>query len=547
MYNIERIIDSMSLDELCGQVLVYYIDNKWTEKSLNDIAQKTKPGGFFISKTECSDMILRYSQIINEHTKVPVIVCADMEYGPGCTFEGETIMPHPMAWGACNNKELVYNAGVVTAEIARSYGVHWNFAPVVDINYNKDNPVVNIRAISDCPERVVEIGGAYLSGLQKNRHMVACCKHFPGDGIDDRNQHFCTTVNSMSQSEWMETYGYVYRKMFEKGASSVMVAHIALPVFQDDAEYDEVLGYLPASLSSSLINGLLKGKLGFEGCVVSDAISMIGVSAMVSPDELVVKFLNAGGDMALFAQPEDFVRVKKAVLSGKLPIERLKDAVRRILKMKQEAGLFEEYLMPDLTYCRDLIKKISDEIGEKCIKIVRNAQNLIPINLKPNSKILICNIHRVPPEKELPLKNLDVLEKALKERGYDVDVLVNAGHYEVQAIKDKYDCILINSTLSGNDCSGGSLRAGWEHVFLFWRGYVLEHPCVIFTSFGDPYKLHDFPFLKTYLNAHSFSESVQRGLVRLLLGETEGCSTSPVCLEDFSQKKSGSNYLEENI
>ena len=121
-----------------------------------------------------------------------------------------------MAWGACDDEELIEKAGIATAQICRKNGIQLTYSPLVDINYNKNNPVVNTRAVSDSPEQVVKIAGAYLRGLQKDNCMAATCKHFPGDGMDDRNQHFCTTINPMSKDEWMKTYGYVYKEMIKE-------------------------------------------------------------------------------------------------------------------------------------------------------------------------------------------------------------------------------------------------------------------------------------------------------------------------------------------
>ena len=190
-------------------------------------------------------------------------------------------------------------------------GVHWTFSPIVDINYNMNNPVTNIRAISDRPELVDKIGKAAVCGLQKNGLMAAGCKHFPGDGVDDRNQHFCTTVNNFSKEEWMNTFGYVYKEMFKAGVSSVMVAHISLPAY--DEKMNDWVGYPPASLSYNLQTKLLKEELGFEGCIVSDALSMVGACACVDYDRLAIEFVKAGGDILLFPLRSYFDEILGAV------------------------------------------------------------------------------------------------------------------------------------------------------------------------------------------------------------------------------------------
>ena len=376
---INEIIDSMTVDDMCGQLLCYNVPGRWSSpEEFEETVKHTLPGSIFVSSSS-KETIKAYTDVINKYTKVPAIVAADLENGPGCALREEILIPHSMAWGACDDADLIERAGEATAEIARKNGVHWTFSPIVDINTNPDNPVTNIRAISDSFKQVAKIGSAYSRGLQKNNMMVAGCKHFPGDGVDDRNQHFCTTINSLSKEEWMETFGYVYKEMIKSGVLSVMAAHIALPAY--DNEMDEpVLGPKPAILSRKLMTDLLKGELGFDGCIVSDALSMVGSCSMVEEKNLITEYIKAGGDVALFPVPEDFDTLKEAVESGEIPMERLKDAVRRVLIMKDKVRLIGDEKIDEekIVYKHD-INEIAKEIAEKSIKIVRDTNSLLPL------------------------------------------------------------------------------------------------------------------------------------------------------------------------
>lgn len=536
---IEKLIDEMSIDDLCGQLINFNVSGKIPYDEFEEIVKRVCPGGIFVSRMN-ADEIKRYTDIVNKYAKVPVIVSADIENGAGCCMWNEHVLPEPMAWGACDDAKLIKRAGQVTAEICRKNGIHWNFAPIVDINYNKDNPVVNTRAISDSPKQVAKIAGAYVEGMQTNDVMIAGCKHFPGDGMDDRNQHFCTTINSMSKEEWMNTYGYVYKKMFEIGSASVMVGHVALPAVED--EIDSVLGPKPGSLSKNVMTGLLREDLGYDGCIVSDAMAMVGACSMCPIDRLAIEFVNAGGDMLLFALENDFIYVRDAVLKGEISMERLKDAVRHILKMKMRAKLFEnqEEFIKNIQISGD-IKKIAAEIAEKSIKIVRNSENHIPLKLKKGAKILIINI-QVDEQNKMTapyIHELTVVEEELRKRGYEVDsrFAIGMNHHWIETQRDSYDCILINSRISSRDYIGGTLRINRDNIMPFWRGAVINHPCVIFTSFGDPYKLYDLPFLKTYVNAFSSSEDTQKAFVEVLLGEKPSVAKNPVALKDFFERE----------
>lgn len=212
MNAIKKIVQNMTLDELCGQVLCYLMPLKKTPEENEEIIKKTKPGGIFVYSATPEE-IENYTDTVNKYTSVPAVVASDAENGPVGPLKGDfTSLPYPMAWGACDDETLIEKGGIATARICRKNGIHWTFSPLVDINYNKDNPVVNTRAISDSPRQVAKIAGAYVRGIQKEGLMAASCKHFPGDGMDDRNQHFCTTLNTKSREEWFDTYGYVYKK-----------------------------------------------------------------------------------------------------------------------------------------------------------------------------------------------------------------------------------------------------------------------------------------------------------------------------------------------
>ena len=530
----EKILQSMELEDLCGQLLCYEISPKDDPKVIDQLFQKIRPGGIFVANMT-AEQIKLFTDIANKYTKVPVIVAGDVESGPGSAIVGESLLPHHMSCGACDDVELVEQAAEETAKITRKNGIHWTLSPVADININPNNPVVNNRAIADSPAQVAKIGTAMIRGMQKNGYLMCSCKHFPGDGVDDRNQHFCTSINSLSFEDWMDSFGYVYKEMIREKTASIMAAHIALPSY--DGEYDEIKGYKPSVLSRKLITGLLKGELGFDGCVVSDAMSMIGACAMTDLDRLAVEFINAGGDMVLFPEDGDFDLIRQAVIHGEISLERIRDAVSRILKMKERARLFEDQEQVKAEIQWGDFQAVADKIGEKSIKIVRNTRELVPLKIKQGGKILLVNIQRSEQKQQSYIRCLDELERELNARGYETKSLVNPRHTAIKEIMDDYDCILVNCKMSSQDYPGGSLRAGWEHFMALWRGYILKHPKMIFTSFGDPYKLYEFPFLHTYINAFSYAESTQRGFVKVLLGEVEATAKSPVALPGFFDRE----------
>ena len=205
--------------------------------------------------------------------------------------------------------------------------------------------------------------------------------------------------------------------------------------------------------------------------------------------------------------------------------------------MKQKARLFEDQEQVAEEIQGTNLEILADEIGEKSIKVIRNAKNILPLSLAEGARILLVNLQKQEQIQSTYVRGLDELERELKRRGFQTTVMVNPPHIAIREVMDSYDCILVNCKMSSQDYPGGSLRAGWDQFPAFWRGYVLKHPKVIFTSFGDPYKLYEFPFLHTYINAFSFSESSQRGLVKVLLGETEPAAKNPVSLPGFFERE----------
>lgn len=526
------ILNTLNLDDLVGQLLCYEILNSDTPEEFEEICRKTHPGGIFISSGATPERIKLFTEIANRYSKVPVIVAGDVENGPGCVLKDFSMHPQLMACGASDDAKLIEKISEETAKIVRKNGIHLALSPVVDINVNPSNPVVNTRAFSDSANHVAKMGASMVRGMQKNGYVACTCKHFPGDGIDDRNQHFCTSINNLSFQNWMETFGYVYKTMIDEDVACVMAAHIALPSY--DEEMQGIKGYRPSVLSHKLMNDLLKGQLEFDGCIISDAMSMIGACAMTNIDHLAVEFIVAGGDMVLFPESGDFEQIKAAVLRGEISRARLEDAVKRILKLKQRVRLFEdqEKLQQEIEY--NDFQILSDAIGEKSIKIVRDEKGILPLSLKPGNRVLIVNLLGKRSSYE---GVLSTLAEELNSRGIETTELFNCKHKQIQMIKNEYDCILVNFMVDSMNYTGGGLRVGWDQLMALWRGYLLQHPRVICTSFGDPYKLYEVPYMETYINAFSYTESTQKGFVKVLLGEVEPMAKNPVKLTGFFERE----------
>ncbi len=535
--NIEKIVNELSLEELIGQTFCLYVSPKTDIKELEERAKVMRPGGIFFTgmpaekAKECIDAVSKY-------VKHPLVVTSDVEDGPHNVIVGTPTLPYQMGLGACDDVELVEKAGLYTAQTLRRYGVHWGFNPVVDINMNFRSPECNIRAISDDADHVIKIASSYMKGFRNDGLMACSIKHFPGQGIDERNTHLSLCENTLSNEEWMNTYGKVYKELFKQGVDSVMLGHISLPAYQSEAEKTE-FGYLPATISKELVTDLLKGELGFDGVVISDAMGMCGATCVMKFDDLPIAFLKAGGDMILFPKEKAVEDITNAVNSGELGLERLKDAVSRILKLKDNLHLFEKDYFKGLEIGGDL-QAVSQRIADKSISVIRDFDNIIPARLEKGQKVLMLNI--IEPFFNKPPKGREFLplKEELEKNGLIVNYIDNVGEHlyeKINEIKDDYDMILINSYLCSRNYHGGSMRTGWNSNMLFWDGYVLDHPRVVFTSFGDPYKIFDFPFVRTYINAYSNYSESQIALAKVVLGQIKAQGKSPVELKGYFKRE----------
>lgn len=537
--DLKKMIDEMSIEELCGQVLAYDIQPRDNVEETLAVIEKIKPGALFVCGTNrdsveelrpCFEQIKMYQKFASQTAKVPCLMVTDIENGPGSFCSPLPELPKPMAWGACDDAELIERAGELTGKICRKIGIHYTLGPVVDLSLNFRNPLVSVRGISDSPDRVIKIAGAYLTGVQKNGYLAGCLKHFPGDGVDERNQHFLTSINSLSKEEWLSTYGKVYKALFAIGADSVMVGHIGCPAFQEK-ETDEY-GVLPGTLSKALITDLLKGELGFKGCVISDAMSMIGACARVPEDQLAVSFFKAGGDLMLFPRPEEHDYLVRAVKRGEIGMERIKDAVYRCLRLKEKVHLFDsDFCLPEDDLDVDIaeLDVLCQEIAEKAVKIVRNNEGILPIK-QERGKVLLLKFsgsYFNDAPKEEPFC---YIEQEFVAQGWQVDSLFFAKHEQLKKIMNEYDLVVIASYANYH---GSTLRVGWDNIMALWRAYILQHKQVVFVGLDDPYKLFDFPYAKTYINTFGATPSSQKALVKLILGKIEEKAKNPISFSGY--------------
>ena len=286
-------------------------------------------------------------------------------------------------------------------------GGNYACAPGVDIDQNYHNPITNVRTYGRDPEMVKQCGLAYMRGAKECGSAVSI-KHFPGDGVDECDQHILTSVNSLSCEEWDRTYGEIYQALIDQGALTVMVGHIAMPAYQKKFNPNHPDKLMPATLSPELLQNLLREKLGFNGMIITDATPMVGFLCAMDRKQSVPYCIEAGCDMVLFNKDyeEDLGYMKQGYASGILSEKRLEEAVTRILATKAALKLHEKQrdgtLAPrpeglDVIAC-DQHRAWARECADRTVTLVKDTQHLLPINPRKHHRVLFEIIGKCPSE-----------------------------------------------------------------------------------------------------------------------------------------------------
>jgi beta-N-acetylhexosaminidase len=492
----------------------------YRREAVDAFLAKRTLGGIFVGIADRDRHRAEIAQL-QARCAIPMVAASDLEAGAGHFVRGGVAFPEPLAVAAANDAQLAYTLGTAAAHEGRYAGIHWTFAPVVDVNVNPDNPIANTRSFGDDPERVARLAEAIVRGMQEHG-LAACAKHFPGDGVDDLDQHTATSINTLSRQDWHRISGLPFRRIIEAGVWSVMVGHMALPAW-DDSQNDCGV-YRPASISHALVTGLLRGELGFQGLIVTDDMNMGGVAGYATRRERTVACIAAGCDMLLFPKlPDDYTTLLEAVRSGALPEARVNDAVHRILAFKARLNLHTGALFGPSVGASEqqAFAAASRQIATAAVVKVRDLHGTLPIrHLRSGAKVLTITLASAS-------EDVPEVDRALRARGYDVDHAYNPDDLRLSDQTFAYEAVFVNFVFKGI-WGVQSVRSVGTHNRLFIGGFYTDHPCVVFTSFGSPYHLRMFSTLPNYLNVHSSSPDSQRAAVHVWFGEAEACGTSPV-------------------
>ena len=384
---VNETLASMTVEEKAGQVFCP-LGLAGNDEALRSIICGIGVGGIMY-RPGPKAAIQETHRRIQQMTKIPLLLAANTEAGgSGLSFEG-TGFGAPMAVAATGDPENAYRMAYTACHEGAMMGLNWSFAPIVDIDMDFHNPITNTRTFGSDPDRVIACASRYLDAADECGVAVSI-KHFPGDGVDERDQHIVTSVNSLDCETYLKTYGRVYRTLIAKGAKTVMVGHIAQPAWvkklNPKASRREMLR--PASLSRELMTGLLRGELGFNGLISTDSTAMIGLTTAMPRRLAVPTAIEAGADMFLFNKDleEDYGYLLAGLREGLLSQERLDEAVMRILATKASLGLHRKQKEGTLVPPPEALAEVgkpefrawSSAVADQAVTLVHDRQAPLP-------------------------------------------------------------------------------------------------------------------------------------------------------------------------
>ncbi|MGI8908675.1 MAG: glycoside hydrolase family 3 protein [Candidatus Sumerlaeaceae bacterium] len=525
---VDKLLGEMTLEEKVGQVFIFTIVNE--VQAMQDLA--LHPGGYVRIYSDALT-VARQNATLQAGSKTPLLLSADFERGIGSTVTGAVDLVTNMCIGATGDDQFAYRCGKAIAQEAIAMGINMNYVPVLDVNINEDNPIINIRAFGGKPELVARMGAAFIRGSQAGG-VITCGKHFPGHGDTSVDSH--TNLGSIeADRNRMERVELLpFRAAIAVGVDAMMSAHLLIPAFEPEP--------LPATLSRRIMHNLLREELGFDGVTVSDALEMGGIAKNFSPEEAIVRAVNAGIDQLIM--PVHNARstgiLLDAVKDGRVSETRIDEAVARILTLKERRGVMDAAPI-DLSNLAGRLntpehQQDALEAALAGITLITNKGGALP--LQQNRRVAVISFSNFEDSRSYylepktfashlraqGLRVSDVNCAMLDERAvHEFQVMDRA----VQAARES-DVVVLGAfvrVVINRGCVGLERR----YVDFVERICALGKP-VVLVSFGNPYLVKQFREVQAYVCGYGSTEATQHAMALLLAGKRPFLGNLPVAL-----------------
>jgi beta-N-acetylhexosaminidase len=541
---VEATLASLSLREKIGQLMMPWVGGGYTAVGSQEFEQVRKwvqddrVGGLVLS----IGLPLSYAAKLNElqvRSRVPLLIASDMENGPGMRLGniyalpsllsqgGGTVFPPVMALGATGSEDLAYKLGQVLGTEARAIGVHMVFGPVLDVNSNPLNPIINTRSFGESPDLVGRLARAYIRGA-RSKGLMSTGKHFPGHGDTDVDSHLTLPTIRATRAHLDSVDFPPFRAAVAEGIDAIMTAHIAVVGVEGDTAG-------PATLSRGFMTGVLRDEMHFSGLLFTDAMTMGGIAKRYGATEPLIMAVEAGADVLLMPRsiPDAIETIMAAVKSGRLSEPRIDASVRRILAAKARAGLRQGRLV-DLNAVDRIVDvpehtRIAEEVAERSITLAQDRMNLVPLAPDSTKKILVVTYADASDLVAGRAFNSIFTERLPGAATVRVDDRTSEAEYAALAAKaDSAGLLLVSAYVSPREFAGTvGAQAGFSQ---FVERLALSGKPTIVLSFGSPYLLSAFPSVSSYLLAWGGSPVSQRAAALAVLGEREINGRLPISL-----------------
>ncbi|HEY8185205.1 MAG TPA: glycoside hydrolase family 3 N-terminal domain-containing protein, partial [Pyrinomonadaceae bacterium] len=565
----DKELKRMTLDEKIGQLIYVGVNatfmNQDSEafKALRHQVEDNHVGGIILFRGPVYESVVLMNRM-QSLARYPLLISADLEAGAGMRFDDTVNLPWNMAVGATDNPDYARRQGALTAREARALGVQQIYAPVADVNNNAANPVINVRSYGEDPVAVGRFVAAFVEGVQSNG-VIATAKHFPGHGDTATDSHRGLPEIDVSRERLNAIELVPFRAAVQAGVGSVMTGHIGMPQVDptavvplprdlklkpiDTDEGGEVVvenGTMPTTLSP-VINGILRHDLGFKGLIVTDALSMSGLTLYFTQEEASVRALEAGADLLLKPADPDaaFRGVREAVMKGRIKEQRINESAGRILAAKYDLGLVKQRFTPldaiDRSVAGSASLELAREIAEHAITLVRNEDNLVPMrSIKPEAHIF--NLAITNGDDRLWIANAFV--SAFERSGSKIETLVldeRSSDAEIQKVLEQAKrADIVIASLYGRVRTGQARSVGLpEPGAKALSALITSKVPLIGISFGNPYLLQSFPEMRTYVVAYGDMPSLQQAAAAALLGEIDVTGKLPISLPGLYPRGTG--------
>ncbi len=546
---VDNTLASLSLHDRVGQMVWVWVLGDYTSTGDSSFAEvlhwieRDHVGGVTMSLGTPIEVAAKVN-FMQRRAPVPLLVSSDLEPGLGRLEGGvfphstlvagsATVFPSNMAIGATGREQDAYDVARIIGQEARAVGIQIDFAPVVDVNNNPANPVINTRSFGEDPARVARLASRFVRGLE-DAGTIATAKHFPGHGDTDVDSHVGLPIVTATMAR-LDTVELVpFKAAIAAGAGLVMTAHIALPAVGGDST-------TPATLAPGIITGLLRDTLGFRGIAITDALSMEGVGKGYSVEQSAVLAVLAGAEILL--KPSDPTRAIDAVVAaverGQIPRSRIDSAARHILEMKARTGVTAQRTV-NLDALRYVVgtpehRAVAANVAERAITLLRDRDTLVP--LPRTARTLV--VQYVP---ETEFRAGRVFGSMLRTSLPGTKVLNistasgQAALDSIAAAAQNADRVIVATYVRRIEGAG---RVAIPRNVAGWIDMLAQRQKVIVVSYGNPYLIQQFPAVGSYIVTYGVSDDLERAAANALLGRSSITGRTPVSLPGFFRVRDG--------